>query len=70
VFEGDARVPPLHARKMAAALQQATSAAPADRPILLRREFGVGHIPRGVSRTVPLWQDQLTFFTAHLGGLG
>jgi prolyl oligopeptidase len=66
VFEGDARVPTLHARKMAAALQHATSAAPADRPILLRREFGVGHIPRGVSRQIPLWLDQLAFFTAQL----
>jgi prolyl oligopeptidase len=70
VFEGDVRVPTLHARKMAAALQHATSAAPADRPILLRREFGVGHIPRGVSRLVPLWLDQLAFFATQLTPAG
>jgi prolyl oligopeptidase len=67
VFEGDARVDPMHARKLAAALQHATSASPEDRPILLRREFGVGHATRAVSRSVPLWLDQLGFFARQLG---
>jgi prolyl oligopeptidase len=67
VFEDDARVDPMHARKLAAALQHATSASPEDRPILLRREFGVGHTTRAVSRSVPLWLDQLGFFAWQLG---
>jgi prolyl oligopeptidase len=67
VFEGDARVDPMHARKLAAALQHATSASPEDRPILLRREFGVGHTARAVSRSVSLWLDQLGFFARQLG---
>jgi prolyl oligopeptidase len=67
VFEGDARVDPMHARKLAAALQHATSAPPEDRPILLRRELGVGHAARAVSRSVSLWLDQLGFFAWQLG---
>lgn len=67
VFEGDARVDPLHARKFAAALQHATSAPEQDRPILLRRERGVGHTNRAVSRSIPLWLDQLGFFAGQLG---
>jgi prolyl oligopeptidase len=67
VFEGDARVDPMHARKLAAALQHATSASPEDRPILLRREFEVGHTTRAVSRSVSLWLDQLSFFARQLG---
>lgn len=66
VFEGDTRVNPLHARKLAAALQYATSAAPADRPILLRRERGVGHTKRGVSRSIGLWLDQIGFLAEQL----
>jgi len=67
VSEGDARVDPMHARKLAAALQHATSAWPEDRPILLRRESGVGHTTRAVSRSIPLWLDQLGFFARQLG---
>ena len=67
VFEGDTRVDTLHARKLAAALQHATSAAPADRPILLRREENVGHSVRAVSRSIPLWCDELGFFADRLG---
>ena len=51
----------------AAALQHATSAAPDDRPILLRREYNVGHTTRAVSRSIPLWLDQLGFFARQLG---
>ncbi len=69
VFEGDTRVDTSHARKLAAALQHATSAAIADRPILLRRELNVGHGQRALSRSIPLWIDQLGFF-AHQLGLG
>jgi prolyl oligopeptidase len=67
VFEGDVRVDPLHARKMAAALQQATSSAAGERPVLLRREHGSGHTGRSVSRSVELWLDQLCFFARQLG---
>jgi prolyl oligopeptidase len=63
-FESDTRVDPLHARKLAAALQAATS-SPA--PIVLRREVSVGHGARAVSRTVGLAADQLGFLAAHTG---
>jgi prolyl oligopeptidase len=65
VFEADARVNPLHARKFAAALQHATSAPVAERPVLLRRE-NAGHTARAVSRWIPLWLDQLSFFARQL----
>ncbi|MBW3613817.1 MAG: prolyl oligopeptidase family serine peptidase [Actinobacteria bacterium] len=67
VFEGDTRVDPLHARKLCAALQHATSADPAERPILIRREQGVGHSSRAVSRTIELQVDSLGFMAAQLG---
>jgi prolyl oligopeptidase len=65
VFDGDTRVDPLHARKMCAALQHATSAPLADRPVLLRREWDVGHGARAVSRTVALSSEQLAFIAAR-----
>ena len=65
VFDGDTRVDPLHARKMCAALQQATAG---DRPILLRRESEVGHGARALSRTVALTVDTLAF-AARWSGL-
>lgn len=61
VFEGDTRVDPLHARKTCAALQHATSADPARSPVLLRRETGVGHGGRSLSRTLGLAAEQLAF---------
>jgi prolyl oligopeptidase len=67
VFDADSRVDPLHARKMCAALQHATSGDPATRPILLRRETDVGHGARSVSRSVALGVDQLAFLAAHTG---
>ena len=67
VFESDTRVDPLHARKMCAALQHATSGDPVSRPILLRRETDVGHGARSISRTVALATDQLAFLAAHTG---
>ncbi len=67
VFESDTRVDPLHARKLCAALQWATSADPAERPILLRRETDVGHGQRSVSRTLELQADTAAFHAHHLG---
>jgi prolyl oligopeptidase len=63
-FESDTRVHPLHARKLAAALQHATSSAA---PVVLRREVAVGHGARAVSRTIGLSADQLAFLAAHTG---
>jgi len=57
-------VDPLHARKLCAALQAATSS---DRPILLRRERQAGHGARSVRRMVELNADILTFLAAQLG---
>lgn len=64
VFDGDTRVDPMHARKMCAALQQATAG---DRPVLLRAESDVGHGGRAVSRSVALAADTLAFQAAMLG---
>ena len=58
VFDGDTRVDPLHARKMCAALQHATTGT---RPVLLRRERDVGHGARAMSRSVALTADTLAF---------
>ena len=66
VFDGDTRVDPLHARKMCAALQHATSGT---RPVVLRRERDVGHGARALSRSVALTADTLSF-AAHWTGLG
>src|SRR5215218_9435626 len=63
-FESDTRVHPLHGRKLAAALQHATSSGS---PVVLRREVSVGHGARAVSRTVNLAADQLAFLAAHTG---
>lgn len=67
VFDSDTRVDPLHARKMAAALQGATSAAADDRPVLLRAEADVGHGSRSVRRSVALAADELTFLGDQVG---
>jgi prolyl oligopeptidase len=63
-FDSDTRVDPMHARKMCAALQHATTGS---RPVLLRREKDVGHGARSVSRTVALSVDQLAFLADRLG---
>lgn len=65
VFDSDTRVDPLHARKMAAALQHATSSG---RPILIRAEGDVGHGARALTRSVELTADMLAF-TARWTGL-
>ncbi|MEO6120640.1 MAG: prolyl oligopeptidase family serine peptidase [Acidimicrobiales bacterium] len=67
VFDSDTRVDPLHARKLCAALQWATSADADDRPVLYRREVDVGHSARSVSRTVELSVDTMSFLAARLG---
>jgi prolyl oligopeptidase len=64
IFEGDTRVDPLHARKMCALLQ-ASTAGPG--PILIRRETGVGHSTRAVSRDLELAADELAFLSSRLG---
>jgi prolyl oligopeptidase len=64
VFDGDTRVDPLHARKLAAALQHATAG---ERPILYRIEGEAGHGARAVSRAVGVYADMLGFLAAHLG---
>ncbi|MDQ3628163.1 MAG: prolyl oligopeptidase family serine peptidase [Actinomycetota bacterium] len=61
VFASDSRVDPLHARKMAAALQHATTADPAVRPVLMRLERDVGHGVRSVSRAAAGSADTLAF---------
>jgi prolyl oligopeptidase len=63
-FDSDTRVDPLHAWKMCAALQHATSS---DRPVLLRNEMRVGHAARSVSRSVDLTVDTLAFLAAETG---
>jgi prolyl oligopeptidase len=67
VFDNDTRVDPVHARKMCAAMQYATSARWPDRPVLLRREAEVGHGARGVSRSIALSADTLAFLAFHTG---
>src|SRR3984893_10918000 len=66
VFDGDTRVDPLHARKMCAALQWATSSDPDRRPVLFRREQKVGHGARSVTRTIDLAADTLAFLAHQL----
>ena len=67
VYDNDTRVDPVHAWKMCAALQHATSAPRSERPILLRREADVGHSSRAVSRSVALSADLLAFLARHTG---
>jgi prolyl oligopeptidase len=64
VFDGDTRVDPMHARKMCAALQAATTSP---RPVLLRTEKNVGHGARAVSRNVALSADTMAFAAAWTG---
>lgn len=66
VFDGDSRVDPLHARKMCAALQYASTGAG---PVVLRTEPGVGHGVRPLTSQLGLLADVLAFFDRQLGGL-
>ena len=67
VFESDTRVDPLHARKMCAGLQWATTSDPEEKPVLIRREVNVGHSARSVSRTIELGVDSFVFRAACTG---
>jgi len=67
VFEGDTRVDPLHARKLAAALQHATSAPIEERPVLYCMEAEAGHAARSVSKTIALFADLWGFMAAESG---
>ncbi|MFF3837653.1 prolyl oligopeptidase family protein [Streptomyces sp. NPDC001930] len=62
--DGDTRTDPLHARKMCAALQHATSGPG---PVLLRLEHGVGHGDRAASRAAALQAECLAFLASHVG---
>jgi prolyl oligopeptidase len=63
--ESDTRVDPMHARKMTARLQAATSA---DRPILLRLESRAGHgAGKPLSKVVDELTDSWTFVFWELG---
>jgi prolyl oligopeptidase len=64
VFTSDTRVDPVHAYKMCAALQYATSSG---QPVLLRTEDQVGHGARAVSRMAGLAADTLAFAAHHTG---
>jgi prolyl oligopeptidase len=66
VFTNDTRVDPVHAYKMCAALQYATSSGPA-RPVLLRAEAQAGHGARAVSRMAELSGDTLAFAARYTG---
>jgi len=67
VFTNDTRVDPVHAYKMCAALQYATSSGRLDRPVLLRAEDQVGHGARAVSRMAELAGDTLAFAARYTG---
>jgi prolyl oligopeptidase len=64
VFGEDSRVDPMHARKMCAALQHATTGR---RPVLLRHERDAGHLPSATGRGVALAADLLAFLACHTG---
>ncbi len=65
--EGDTRVDPCHARKMAAALT-AASASQAERPILLAQAGRAGHgVGKPASMRVAEGADVLAFFSWQLG---
>ncbi len=65
--EGDTRVDPLHARKMAA-LVQAASAGQDERPILLFQEGRAGHgVGKPVAKRADELADGLSFLAGQLG---
>lgn len=65
--EGDTRVDPLHARKMAAQLQDA-AVDQHERPILLHQEGRAGHgVGKPVGKRAVEFADVLAFFTTQLG---
>ena len=63
--ESDSRVDPMHARKMAARLQAASSSG---RPVLLRVEKRAGHGQgKPLSKALEEWTDVWSFLFAELG---
>ena len=65
--EGDSRVDPLHARKMAA-LVQAASPCQQERPILLFQEGRAGHgVGKPVHKRADELADGLSFLAGQLG---
>ena len=65
--EGDTRVDPMHARKMAALLQHA-AADQDERPILLHQEGRAGHgVGKPVGKRADEQADVLAFFSDQLG---
>ncbi|WNI16164.1 prolyl oligopeptidase family serine peptidase [Actinacidiphila sp. ITFR-21] len=64
VSENDARVDPMHGRKMCAALQYAGADGA---PVLLRSEAGAGHRGRSASSAAALTADVLAFVAHHTG---
>lgn len=65
--EGDSRVDPLHARKMAARLQEA-AVDQHERPVLLHQEDRAGHgVGKPVAKSADEQADALAFFSWQLG---
>jgi len=63
--DGDTRVAPLHARKMAARMQATTRS---ERPVLLRYDLIAGHMGSGaLSHLLDQVTDELAFLYAQLG---
>lgn len=60
----DPRVDAMHVRKMAAALQYATTSP---QPVLIRRQADVGHSTGSTSNTIELGADVLSFAAAYTG---
>lgn len=64
VFDNDTRTDPMHGRKMAAALQHASTGS---RPILLRTESNVGHGARSMSKSIEESAETLAFMAKWTG---
>ena len=66
--DGDTRVAPLHARKMTALLQAATSSPIAERPIVLKYDTEAGHsggLP--ITKTIEDTADRLQWVMGQMG---
>ncbi|MDP5095752.1 MAG: prolyl oligopeptidase family serine peptidase, partial [Candidatus Nanopelagicales bacterium] len=63
-FDNDTRTDPMHARKMCAAVQHATSS---ERPVVFRGEGDVGHGARSLARSVEESADILAFVARWTG---
>ncbi len=63
-FENDARVHPMHARKLCAVLQRASTSG---RPVLLRHQAAAGHLFESMTSSLEIETDVLTFMAANTG---